>query len=78
MATVNPWRRFIGLLPGVAHTVGEVLDVDEGTGTCRVRLRNSVVIAARGTTVPARHMALISDGLVTGPVPQLPQFDIEV
>ncbi len=30
MATVNPWRRFIGLLPGGARTVGEVIDVDEG------------------------------------------------
>lgn len=29
MATVNPWRRFIGLLPGGARTVGEVIDVDE-------------------------------------------------
>ncbi len=37
MATVNPWRRFIGLLPGGARTVGEVIDVDEGAGTCRVR-----------------------------------------
>ncbi|MBH9101755.1 hypothetical protein I5K32_30235, partial [Pseudomonas aeruginosa] len=51
MATVNPWRRFIGLLPGGARTVGEVIDVDEGAGTCRVRLRNNVVIAARGTAV---------------------------
>ncbi len=38
MATVNPWRRFIGLLPGGARTVGEVIDVDEGAGTCRVRI----------------------------------------
>lgn len=67
MATVNPWRRFIGLLPGGARTVGEVIDVDEGAGTCRVRLRNNVVIAARGTAVPAGQMAFISDGLVTGP-----------
>ncbi|MGU0692152.1 hypothetical protein ACSEV1_28490 [Pseudomonas aeruginosa] len=56
----------------------EVIDVDEGAGTCRVRLRNNVVIAARGTAVPAGQMAFISDGLVTGPAPQLPQFDIEV
>lgn len=56
----------------------EVIDVDEGAGTCRVRLRNNVVIAARGTAVPAGQMAFISDELVTGPAPQLPQFDIEV
>ena len=28
--------------------------------------------------VPAGQMVFISDGLVTGPAPQLPQFDIEV
>ncbi|HDV4130275.1 TPA: hypothetical protein RH922_004066, partial [Pseudomonas aeruginosa] len=56
----------------------EVIDVDEGAGTCRVRLRNNVVIAARGTAVSAGQMAFISDGMVTGPAPQLPQFDIEV
>ncbi|MDF5999614.1 hypothetical protein P4050_14560 [Pseudomonas aeruginosa] len=39
---------------------------------------NNVVIAARGTAVPAGQMAFISDGMVTGPAPQLPQFDIEV
>ncbi|HIE5493376.1 TPA: hypothetical protein ACXNRL_000490 [Pseudomonas aeruginosa] len=55
-----------------------MIDVDEGAGTCRVRLRNNVVIAARGTAVPVGQMAFISDGLVTGPAPQLPQFDIEV
>ncbi|HCF1133484.1 TPA: hypothetical protein NH763_003160 [Pseudomonas aeruginosa] len=55
-----------------------MIDVDEGAGTCRVRLRNNVVIAARGTAVPAGQMAFISDGLVTGLAPQLPQFDIEV
>ena len=49
-----------------------MIDVDEGAGTCRVRLRNNVVIAARGTAVPAGQMAFISDGMVTGPAPQLP------
>ncbi|EME5362062.1 hypothetical protein QK360_28625 [Pseudomonas aeruginosa] len=52
MATVNPWHRFIGLLSGGAHTLEEVVDVDEGVGTCRVRLRNNIVIAARDTAVP--------------------------
>ncbi|MDF5937505.1 hypothetical protein P4234_00155 [Pseudomonas aeruginosa] len=54
-----------------------MIDVDEGAGTRRVRLRNNVVIAARGTAVPAGQRAFINDGLVTGPAPQLPQFDIE-
>ncbi len=50
MATVNPWRRFIGLLPGGARTVGEVIDVDEGAGTCRVRRHHARVEQHRRTT----------------------------
>lgn len=78
MATVNPWRRFIGLLPGGARTVGEVIDVDEGAGTAVPRAAITTLFRRRTRQVPAGQMAFISDGLVTGPAPQLPQFDIEV
>ncbi|MFR0690248.1 hypothetical protein ACLUTX_12685 [Enterobacterales bacterium AE_CKDN230030158-1A_HGKHYDSX7] len=78
MATVNPWRRFIGLLPGGSKTVAEVLDVDNVTGTSRVRLRNGIEVAAIGVTVAAGQNAFIGDGTITGPAPDLPQYDIEV
>lgn len=78
MATVNPWRRFIGLLPGGSKTVAEVLGVDNVTGTSRVRLRNGIEVAAIGVSVPEGQNAFISDGTITGPAPDLPQYDIEV
>ncbi|MBG6290054.1 hypothetical protein I5I61_21575 [Pseudomonas nitroreducens] len=78
MATVNPWRRFIGLLPGGSKTVAEVLGVDNVTGTSRVRLRNGIEVSAIGVSVPEGQNAFISDGTITGPAPDLPQYDIEV
>jgi hypothetical protein len=78
MATVNPWRRFIGLLPGGSKTVAEVLGVDNVSGTSRVRLRNGIEVAAIGVSVPEGQNAFISDGTITGPAPDLPQYDIEV
>lgn len=78
MATVNPWRRFIGLLPGGSKTVAEVLGVDNVTGTSRVRLRNGIEVSAIGVSVSEGQNAFISDGSITGPAPDLPQYDIEV
>ncbi len=60
MATVNPWRRFIGLLPGGARTVGEVIDVDEGAGTCRVR-RRTTESGDRGMIFSVREIMLLSN-----------------
>ena len=78
MATVNPWKRFIGLLPGGVRTVGSVLSVNTASGTSQIQLRNSVQITARGVSVGVGQTAFITDGEVTGPAPQLPQYDIEV
>ncbi|MCY1294974.1 hypothetical protein D9M68_407300 [compost metagenome] len=78
MATVNPWKRFIGLLPGGGRIVGEVVGVDSATGSSVVELRNGVQINALGVGVPAGQRAFIVDGQITGPAPNLPQYDIEV
>ncbi|MNN10279.1 hypothetical protein D3C81_1231990 [compost metagenome] len=78
MATVNPWKKFIGLLPGGERAVGEVLDVSTATGTSRIQLRNGIEVTARGVSVAAGGLAFIVDGEVTGPAPNLPQYDIEV
>ncbi|MDV7210935.1 hypothetical protein [Azotobacter beijerinckii] len=67
MATVNPWKKFIGLLPGGVRTVGTVMAVNTARGTSTVELRNGISITARGI-----------DGQITGPAPELPQYDIEV
>lgn len=78
MATVNPWRRFIGLLPGGHKTVGEVLSVDNNAGTSRVQLRTGAEVVVAGTSVAVGSNAFLSDGQVIGKAPDLPQYDIEV
>jgi len=78
MATVNLWKKFIGLLPGGARTVGEVISVDATAGTSVVELRTGTRVLARGTSVAAGQNAFLVDGQVTGPAPDLPQYDFEV
>lgn len=78
MATVNPWKRFIGLLPGGIRTVATVLSVDTTAGISRVELRTGVPVTVRGTGVEVGKQAYIADGLITGPAPELPHFDVEV
>lgn len=78
MATVNPWKKFIGLLPGGVRAVGTVTAVDIASGTSTVELRNGVSIAARGTGMAVGSKAFVVDGQITGPAPELPQYDIEV
>lgn len=78
MATVNPWKKFIGLLPGGSRTVGAVVSVDTAAGTSVIELRTGVQVLARGTTVAAGLNAFISDGQVMGQAPSLPQYDFEV
>jgi hypothetical protein len=78
MASVNPWKRFISLLPGGARTVGSVVSISTASGTSVIALRNGVQITARGVDVAVGHKAFIEDGQITGPAPDLPQYDIEV
>ncbi|WP_349571025.1 hypothetical protein [Azotobacter salinestris] len=78
MATVNPWKKFIGLLPGGVRAVGTVTAVNTASGTSTVELRNGVPITARGIGVAVGGKAFVVDGQITGPAPELPQYDIEV
>lgn len=78
MATVNPWKKFIGLLPGGVRIVGTVASVSTATGSSIVTLRNGSQITARGVDVAQGARCFIVDGQITGPAPELPQYDIEV
>jgi hypothetical protein len=78
MATVNPWKKFIGLLPGGVRSVGEVISINTITGTSIVELRNGGQISARGVGVAVGLKAFIIDGQITGQAPSLPQYDVEV
>lgn len=78
MATVNPWKKFIGLLPGGERTVGEVVSIDVAAGTSVVELRTGTRVLVRGASVAIGQNAFISDGQVMGQAPSLPQYDFEV
>lgn len=78
MATVNPWRRFIGLLPGGVRTVAVVQSINTLAGTSVVQFRNGAQTTVRGIDVPVGSKAYIADGTITGPAPDLPHYDVDV
>ena len=78
MATVNPWKRFIGLLPGGVRTVAIVRSIDTTAGISTVELRTGTRVTMRGVDVPVNSKAYIADGTITGPAPNLPHLDVEV
>ncbi|WP_312247293.1 hypothetical protein [Stutzerimonas nitrititolerans] len=78
MATTNPWKRFIGLLPGGVRTVATVRSIDTISGLSEVELRTGTRITVRGIDVPVSSKAYIADGTITGPAPVLPHYDVDV
>lgn len=78
MATVNPWRKFIGLLPGGVRTVATVVSVDTTAGQSLVELRTGVRVMVRGVDVAIGDKAYIADGIITGPAPALLHYDVDV
>ncbi|MCQ4245548.1 hypothetical protein CXK93_12390 [Stutzerimonas decontaminans] len=78
MATTNPWKRFIGLLPGGVRTVATVMSINTAAGISEVELRTGTRVTVRGVDVPVSSKAYIADGLITGPAPDLPHFDVDV
>jgi len=78
MATVNPWKRFVGLLPGGVRTVATVRAISEPNGISHVELRTGVQITVRGVDVPVGSKAYIADGVITGAAPDLPHYDVDV
>ena len=78
MATINVWKRFIGLLPGGVRTVATVRSINTSAGLSEVELRTGTRVTVRGVDVPVNSKAYVADGVVTGPAPSLPQFDVDV
>lgn len=78
MATTNPWKRFIGLLPGGVRTVATVRSIDTSSGISEVELRTGTRVTVRGIDVPVNSKAYIADGTITGPAPELPHYDVDV
>lgn len=78
MASVNPWKRFIGLLPGGSRLVARVIRVSQATGSSIVELRTGAQMLAQGVAVEAGKNAFIVDGVIIAEAPDLPQYDVEV
>lgn len=78
MATTNPWKKFIGLLPGGVRTVGTVKSINSTAGISEVELRTGTRVTVRGVDVPVNSKAYIADGVITGPAPDLPHYDVDV
>lgn len=78
MATVNPWKRFIGLLPGGVRTVATVKSIDTSAGISEVELRTGTRVTVRGVDVAVNSKAYIADGVITGPAPSLTHYDVDV
>ncbi|MDH0894216.1 MULTISPECIES: hypothetical protein [unclassified Pseudomonas] len=78
MATVNPWKRFIGLLPGGIRTVAIVRSINAAAGMSEVELRTGTRVTVRGVDVSVGTRAYIADGVITGPAPDLPHLDVDV
>lgn len=78
MATINPWKRFIGLLPGGVRTVAIVRSINAMAGLSEVELRTGTRVTVRGVDVPVNSKAYIADGVITGVAPDLPHFDVDV
>ena len=57
MATVNPWKRFIGLLPGGVRTVATVISINPTAGISEVELRTGTRVTVRGVDVPVSGKA---------------------
>jgi hypothetical protein len=76
-ASVNPWRKFTGLLPGNLRAV-VTITANNGDGTSNAIARDGTPIVVKGEGVGPGLPALIVDGEVKAQVPNLPQASAEV
>ena len=75
--TVNPWRKFQGLLPGGGRTVVAITS-NNGDGTSSATLRDGTPIRVRGEGVAAPNRALVVEGEIKTQLPTLPQSSVQV
>ena len=75
---VNIWKRFVGLIPTGERTIGKVTFIDLYQGVSTIELRSGELFIARGTSVEVDRYAVVSDGVIVGEAPNLPQYSVEV
>jgi hypothetical protein len=75
--SVNPWRKFTGLLPGNLRAV-VTITANNADGTSQATSRDGTPIVVKGEGVGPGSPALIVDGQISAQVPALPQTSVEV
>jgi hypothetical protein len=78
MATVNPWLKFRGLLPGPVRVIATVQSVDPALGRSTVQLRTGEQLSVLGTNVSPGNKCWIDGGQITGPAADLPYYELQV
>jgi len=77
MATVNPWKKFEGLLPQSARMV-VTITANNGNGTSAATMRTGEAITVDGESVSAGNKAFVKDGVIVGQASSLPFMSVTV
>ncbi|MBT9134922.1 MAG: hypothetical protein DDT38_01664 [Firmicutes bacterium] len=54
------------------------MSINSSAGINEVELRTGTRATVRGIDVPVSDKAYIADGVITGPAPSLPHYDVDV
>lgn len=74
---VDLWKRFEGLLPSSAITLGTVTAINTD-GTSTLSTPEGGTLRAIGTSVGVGANVYVQFGRITGPAPNLPTYDLTV
>lgn len=75
---VNFWKRFQKLLPASPTIVCQVVSVAAAGGFSTVQAPAGGLLRVKGVDVPAGGKCYVKDGIIQGPAPDLPHYEIEV
>lgn len=73
----NLWQRFKKLIPGAPLLVVTVQTI-YADNTCLVATFGGGTMLVTGVTVPVGDNAFVKDGLIIGPAPNLPAYEVDV
>lgn len=76
MITVNPWKKFVALLPDGSRTIATV--ITDNTTTSIVELQSTDQILVRGGGIAAGSKVLIIDGEIRQTVPNLTHYNVDI
>jgi len=72
------WKCFQRLLPDSPTIVATVVAVAPASGFSTVQTPSGGIVRVKGTGVPAGGKCYIKDGVIQGPAPDLPHYELEV